>query len=388
MKNNTYKNGFNLKETIFVILLTALLTSVTTGVIVFNQNRLSKNITYRDLSDDTYLQEFISVYANLIDEYYEKVDKKQMLETAISAMFNYLGEDYSTYMTESETKALAEKLKGEYKGIGLSYSNDFYVTEINKNSPAEKAGIQIGDKINKIDEMVADSSNNVSEYINSKKLGDKINLEIARNEEVLNFTLEVSRILANSEISNIYNNHIGYLKIFTFSNTLKEQTKIHLNELESKGIDSLIIDLRDNTGGFLSAASDVANMFLEKGKVIYSLEENDNVVTYKDETDEKRNYKIVILINNQSASASEVLAASLIESYGAVTVGETSYGKGKVQQTHSLSDGSMVKYTTARWLTPSNNCIDKVGIIPNYKVVNDTDDVDLQLAKAIEVIEE
>lgn len=387
MKNNTYKYGFDLKETIFVVILTALLTSITTGVVVFNQNRLSKNITYNDLSEDQSLQEFIAVYANLLDEYYEDVDRKEMLETAIAAMFNYLGEDYSTYMTEDESKALAEKLKGEYKGIGISYSNDYIISEIGKNSPAEKAGIQIGDKIIKIDNNLINTIKDVSEYINNKNIGDKITLEILRNEEHISYTMEIAMVLSNSEESSILNNHIGYLKISTFSNTLKEQTKIHLNDLESSGIDSLIIDLRDNTGGFLSAAYDVASMFLEKGRVIYSLEENENIVTSKDETDEKRDYKIIVLINEQSASASEVLAASLVESYGAITVGETSYGKGKVQQTHTLSDGSMVKYTTARWLTPNNNCIDGIGIIPNYKVSNTSLDEDLQLNKAIEIIE-
>ncbi len=386
MENNTGKKGFNLKEVILVIILTAILTSITTGVIVYNQNKISKNMTYRDLVNDTPLQEFIAVYASLIDEYYEKVDKQEMLESAISAMFNYLGEDYSTYMSKEETNALAEKLNGEYKGIGISYGNDFVITKISKNSPAEKTGILIGDKVIKIDDKnVTDID--AAAYIKDKNIGDNIKIEIMREEESLNFKVKVARILTESVTNNIYNDHIGYLKISTFSNTLGEQTKIALDELEKKGIDSLIIDLRDNTGGYLSAANDVASMFLEKGKVIYSLEENNGIVTFKDETFENRKYKIAVLINDGSASASEILAAALVESYGAATVGETSYGKGRVQQTHSLSDGSMVKYTTARWLTPNNNCIDGVGIIPNYPVDNYTFEIDEQLNKAIEVIE-
>lgn len=388
MKKDTYRNGFDLKEVIFVIVITAILTSITTGVIVYNQNKLTKNITYSDLNNDTTLQEFIAVYASLIDEYYESVDKKAMLQSAISAMFNYLGEDYSTYMNEEESKALAEKLSGEYKGIGIGFLNDFVITKISKNSPAFEAGLQIGDRISKIDDIDVNSSEDITSYIKSKNIGDIISIEVLRNNLYLLYDLQVARILTESLSYDILNNHVGYLKISTFSNTLKEQTKMALEELESNGIDSLIIDLRDNTGGYLSAAKDVASMFLEKGKVIYSLEENDGTTSFKDETSESRNYKIVVLINEQSASASEVLTASLVDSYGAVTVGTTSYGKGKVQQTHPLSDGSMIKYTTAKWLTPNNNCIDGVGIVPDYHVENGSYDIDDQLNKAIEVIEE
>lgn len=394
MDNNNIKKGFSLKEITIIIILTSIITSITTGIIVYNQNKLTKNITYHDLSKDSALQEFIGVYASLIDDYYENVDKQKMLESAISAMFNYLGEDYSTYMNEAETKALAEKLKGEYTGIGIGFNTAYEIISISKNSPAYQVGLQIGDKILNIDnyDTATYSSEDIANYIKSQKEGKKVKISILRNNETLSFELMVARILTDSVSTNIYNNHIGYLKISTFSNTLKEQTVNALNELESQGIDRLIIDLRNNTGGYLSAATDVASLFLEKGKVIYSLEENNGLSTYKDETNEKRDYKIVLILNEQSASASEVLAAALIDSYGAKAVGTISYGKGKVQQTHSLSDGSMVKYTTARWLTPNNICIDGVGITPDYYVENSINDEDIttdyQLEKAIAVSEE
>ena len=180
-----------------------------------------------------------------------------------------------------------------------------------------------------------------------------------------------------------------------FSATLEEQVANALSDLESQGMQKLIIDLRNNTGGYLESAEKTASLFLEKGKLIYSLESKDTTAEYYDQTDDQTDYPIVILINGQSASAAEILAAALKDSYGAIFVGEKSYGKGKVQQTYNLSDGSMAKYTSARWLRPNGSCIDGVGLIPDYVanmtytydetgVINGT--IDSQLSKAIEVI--
>lgn len=383
------RNGFNLKEVIAIIVITAIVTSLTTGVIVYNQNKLSKNITYHDLNNDTALKEFLGVYASLIDEYYEDVDKTAMLESALSAMFNYLGEDYSTYMNKEETDALAQRLIGEYKGIGITINNENTIVDLFEGGPAKEVGMQEGDKIIAINGQVIDNETNtqISEVISSFNIGDKITITVSRENENINFEVMIKKLFIPAVDYRIEEENIGYLKIATFSNTLKEQVNLALKEMESKGISSLIIDLRNNTGGYLSASKEVASLFLEKDKVIYSLEEKDGTTEYKDETDEKREYKIVVLFNEGSASASEVLIAALKESYGAITIGTKSYGKGKVQQTYSLEDGSMVKYTSAKWLTPNGTCIDNVGIIPDYVVELDKDnlDVDNQLERAIEL---
>lgn len=383
------RNGFNLKEVIGIIIITAIVTSLTTGVIVYNQNKLSKNITYHDLNNDTALKEFLGVYASLIDEYYEDVDKTAMLESAMNAMFNYLGEDYSTYMNKEETDALAQRLIGEYKGIGITINNENIIVDLFEDGPAKEVGMQEGDKIIAINGQVMDSKTNtqISEAISSANIGDKLTITVSRENENINFEVVVKKLFIPAVDYRIEEGSIGYLKIATFSNTLKEQVNLALKDMENKGISSLIIDLRNNTGGYLSASKDVASLFLEKDKVIYSLEEKDRTTEYKDETEEKREYKIVVLLNEGSASASEVLIASLKESYGAITVGTKSYGKGKVQQTYSLEDGSMVKYTSAKWLTPNGTCIDKVGITPDYVVEVDKEnlEVDNQLEKAIEL---
>ena len=183
---------------------------------------------------------------------------------------------------------------------------------------------------------------------------------------------------------------LGYIYISTFSDTIYDQFRDALNKLEGEGIDNLIIDVRNNTGGYLSETTNIASIFLEKGKVIYSLESKKSKDTYKDETDEKKNYKVVVIINEASASASEILTASLKDSYNATVVGKKSFGKGKVQQTAKLKGGTMYKYTSAKWLRPNGECIDGKGIVPDHEVDLEVNEegtvVDTQLSKALEIL--
>ncbi len=385
------EKGFSLKEIIIIIVLTSLITSITTGVIVYNQNKLTKNLTYKDLSKDVALKEFLNVYASLIDEYYEDVDKTKMLETAINAMFNYLGEDYSTYMSKNESDSLAEKLLGEYKGIGVSLNMNNEIVNFLEGGIAEKSGLQIGDRIIGINDIDASNmtTSELSDIITNIKEDEKIKISVKRGEETLNFEVENKKIIVPAITNKMLENNIGYLQISTFSNTLKKQVENALKDLEHNNMKSLIIDLRNNTGGYLSAAKYVANMFLEKGKIIYSLEEKEGIKNFKDTTEEKRDYKIIILQNESSASASEVLISALKDNGKAKIVGTVSYGKGKVQQTHTLEDGSMIKYTSAKWLRPNGECIDNKGITPDYPIADnpETED-DEQLLKALEVINE
>ena len=138
--------------------------------------------------------------------------------------------------------------------------------------------------------------------------------------------------------------------------------------MEKEKISGLVIDVRDNSGGYLTSVTDICNLFLEKGKVIYQLEDSNGKVKKKDTTKEKRDYKIVVLINKGSASASEILASAIKESYGSDVVGTNSFGKGTVQQTKKLLDGSMIKYTTQKWLTPNGNFINEIGVTPTKEV--------------------
>ena len=172
------------------------------------------------------------------------------------------------------------------------------------------------------------------------------------------------------------------ISISVFASNTTKQFKKELNKLEKEKIDSLIIDLRDNTGGYLSSATEIASMFLPKNKIIYQLSSKGIKEPILDETKEKRTYPIVVLINETSASASEILTSALKESYKATIVGVKSYGKGTVQKAYNLKDGTMYKYTIQKWLTPKGTSIDNVGISPDIEVEGKTE----QITKAMEIL--
>lgn len=376
---------------IIIICVTSMISALTAGVIVSNNYGLS----YQELANDKELNDFLKAYANIVDNYYEDIDKAKMLDSALNAMLNYLGDNYTTYLNSDEKKDLEARLSGSYEGIGVTISGRM-IKEIAENSPAQKAGLQVGDLFVSVNgkNVTEENSAIISNLI--KNSGKKeANITIFRNGENLDFTVPIEKIATIAVNHKMLENNIGYMQMTIFSRNLTEQVKKALIELEGQGMQKLIIDLRDNTGGYLDSANSTASLFLEKGKLIYSLQDKDKKEEYKDETDESRNYPIVILLNKNSASAAEILAAALKDSYNAVIVGETSFGKGKVQQTYNLEDGSMAKYTSAKWLRPNGDCIDQKGIKPDYEASltytydeegNETSTIDSQLTKAVEVI--
>lgn len=395
----TNKNSkvFNLSWILGIVVVTSIISALTTGVIIYNNNKIGNKLSYSDLSKDEKLNQFLEVYANITSDYYQDVNKEELLEKAISAMMNYLGDDYTTYLDNDNTNDLMTQLAGKYNGIGIAVSNeDKTITKVYDDTPASKAGIQVGDIIVGINNT--DVSNlSATEAVNIiKNNKDYFTLKLKRGEEIISVSVKNENIMSpNIEYKVLENTKIGYMSIDAFSGTLDVQMEKALKKLESEGITSLIIDLRNNTGGYLDMASKVTSMFVKKGEKIYSLNEKNQVKHYFDETDEHREYPIVILTNNNTASASEIMAAALKESYGANIVGETTFGKGKVQQTMKLEDGSMVKYTSAYWLTPNGTCIDEIGITPNFLVSNEEvldeegkviDIIDKQLEKAITML--
>ncbi|MCI9281154.1 MAG: S41 family peptidase [Bacilli bacterium] len=402
MNNTENKNSskvFNLGWILAIVVATSIISALTTGVIIYNNNKIGNKLSYSDLTKDEKLNQFLEVYANITSDYYQDVNKEELLEKAISAMMNYLGDDYTGYLNNDNTNDLMTQLAGKYNGIGVAISNeDKSISKVYDDTPASKAGIQAGDIIVGVNDVDV-SSISAAEVVNMIKSNkDYFTLKLKRGEEILSVSVKNENIISpNIEYNVIENTKIGYMSIDAFSSTLDIQMEKALKKLESDGITSLIIDLRNNTGGYLDMASKVTSMFIKKGEKIYSLNEKNQVNHYFDETDEHREYPIVILTNNNTASASEIMAAALKESYGADLVGETTFGKGKVQQTMKLDDGSMVKYTSAYWLTPNGTCIDETGITPNYLVSNEeildeegrvTEIIDRQLEKAINLLTE
>jgi len=371
--------GFGLLGIIVIMLITAVVSSAATGIIMLNNTSVASNNS--DLIVDEDLKEFIEIYKTLTSKYYEGINKEELLNAAKKGMSEYLGDKYTTFLGDSEYEKMLEELSGKYDGIGIRIQNNKIIS-VTLNSPAYKAGLIKDDEIVSINGFNVEGmdANFIGNYI--KNDGSKtVNLEIKRSNKIMNFAIQ-KETLPTITYYKIDNTDIGYLYIENFSEDLSIQVSKALGELEKEKIKSLIIDVRDNVGGYLSAAEATTSLFLEKGKVIYSLRSNNKEFTYNDKTTEKRDYPIVVLINGGSASAAEILAAALKESYGATLIGTKSYGKGKVQQ---VIDS--FKFTSAEWLTPSGKCIDGIGLTPDYKIeYADFENYDSQMIKAIELL--
>lgn len=388
-------NGFGLLSVIIIIIITAIVSALATGIIV-TSNSDGINITNYDLKDDKNLQEFIDLYKTILSKYYDDIDKEGMIKAAEEGMLNFLGDKYTTILSDSDYSTMMDGLKDEYEGIGITIEGNI-IRDVTANSPAEKAGLLINDEIVTINNTNVQNltSSEISNLIKNNNV-DTVSLVIRRSGELNNYTIKKSNLAypyAEGEI--IDNTTIGYLKISAFSEKLADQVEKEVTKLENNNINGLIIDLRNNGGGYLSAANETASIFLKKGLTIYSLTTNSNTTTIKDETDEYKEYRLVVLVNKQTASAAEILAAALKQSYGATLVGTQTYGKGKVQQISSLKSGETVKYTTAKWLTPSGVCIDGVGLNVDYNLdlvynYNENNEIigyeDTQLNKAIELL--
>lgn len=378
--------GFSIKEVVVIVILSSIIAGLCAGAIVYNN--INNSLGTNELKNNKYLEEFITSYYDLVDNYYEKIDEKEVISAAINAMYNKAGDSYTMYLNEEDTNSLQEKLLGKYNGIGIIASKEedgkIFVETVYENTPAYNLGIL------KNDEIIAINNKNVSNLsiTEAAKLiesNDNNTLVVKRDGQELTFNIKSASIEIPSLYSSIIENNIGYIKIDLFAANTYKQFKKELNTLEENGMQSLIIDVRDNAGGYLKSAADIVSLFLKKGKVIYSLEKNNSKVTYKDETNTSKSYNVVILMNENTASASEILISALKESYKAITIGSKTYGKGKVQQTKILKDGSMIKYTSSKWLTPSGENVDGIGIKPDFAIKN-TEDEDKQLNKAIDIL--
>ncbi len=393
MKDYLKKTKFELWEVIAITLFSSLVMSFCTGYLVYRSS--CGKVT--SVNGDEYLAELYKAYDEIKSNYYSSVDLGSLVDAGIKGMFSYLGDPYTTYLDKDQTDNLTDSLKGTQHGIGvlINLSDEekkIIISKVYDNTPAKEAGLVSGDEIVKVNDKLVSESENLKDITALIKSSDEVRLVIQRDGVDKEYTLKTADFYNPSVEENIIEgangDKIGYLQISKFNETAYEQFNQKLNKIEATGINSLIIDLRGNTGGFLSAATKISELFLKKGGVIYSLNEQSGTKVTYDETEESRNYKVFVLVNESSASASEILAAALQDSYGAILVGTTTYGKGKVQKTNKMNDGTMYKYTSAKWLTPKGECIDGVGLKPDIEISNGNELLkDLVLEKAIEEIQ-
>lgn len=359
---------------------------------------LNKGKNYFVLSKE--LAKFVDAYDAIVNNYYKEVDKDKLVESAINGMVSSVGDEYTSYSDKDVTDNFNEAVNGKYMGIGaliMKSENDLVIYKVFEDSPSYKAGLKDGDIILKLDDKdTKDMSVNDIASIVKNDDNKEVKLLVKRGEENLDITIVKDMVelpVVSGKVINHNDKKIGYISLSIFSSVASEQFNKQLVKLEKEGISGLVIDVRGNSGGYLTTVTDIASYFLKKGDIIYKLEVNDKVTVRKDKTKESRDYPIAVLIDKNSASASEILASSIKESYNGYVVGTNSYGKGTVQQTLVLSDGSMIKYTIEKWLTPLGNWINEEGVVPtNYVELsseylnNPVFENDNQLNKALELV--
>ncbi len=316
------------------------------------------------------------VYEELERNYYKEIDEETLYGGAILGMVNALEDPYSTYMNPEETEQFSMMLENQFVGIGVQIEQTIsggYITKVFEDSPAERAGLAPGDVFSTVDgenvlEMTIDELSSLVRGPEGSEV--EVGIKRAGEEEDLIFKIKRESIELVDLTYTMYgtNNDIGYIKINDFTGDIHSQFSTAYKELKLKGMNSLVIDVRNNGGGYLEEVLNIVNMFVDDSKPIYQEKIKDEITdkVYGNKT--KEDIEIAVLINENSASASELLAASLNEINDSKLIGMTTFGKGTAQTAKTYSDGSTLKYTYAQWLTPDGNWINEVGVSPDIEL--------------------
>lgn len=385
-----HKKGF-IKGALTGALLTLLVVSLATCGL--------QHINEGIISSDTETK--LSYLKKLIDEtYLHDVKEKNLNEGIYKGYVEGLGDQYSAYYDKKETKELTESLDGSFSGIGAVMTQDassgvITITRVYDDSPAKKAGIKTGDILYRVEEKTVTGKDldKVVSWIKGKK-GTKVNLTLLRGTNSDKIKVTATRDVINVETVKykVLENQIGYISISEFDSVTGAQFAKALKQLQKKNIEGLVVDLRNNPGGSLSTVCDILDSILPKGLIVYTKDKNGKKEEYTSDEKHRLNLPMSVLVNGQSASASEIFAGA-VQDYGkAEIIGTQTYGKGVVQNLFDLKDGTCVKLTTSEYFTPKGRSIDGKGITPDVKIeykYNAKDPkADNQLDKAVSVVKD
>ena len=394
-------------KVVMLVLLTAFITFMITSLSLYTY--FTKNPPYtlitseNTVTENTGLDTYLNRIKSVIEKNYlwkDEIDEQKLKDGAIEGYVKGLGDKYTEYIPKSEMKDFTENITGSFVGIGIYMIADedngrVIVYYPIPESPAEKAGIKPGDAIISVNgvEYTSDDFEKIADYIKGE-IGTKVKLVIERDGKRLDFEITRQKIEVNPISSKILKNNIGYINFPSFDSDSSKRLKEKIDDLVSKGAKSLILDLRNNGGGIVDESTKIADYFLDKGKTIMTTKDNKG----KEETEKTKtkityDMPLVVLTNENTASASEILTAALKDNERAKVIGTKTYGKGVIQAVLTLSDGSGIKITTAEYFTPKGTEINKKGISPDIEVklpdtvkniyaVKENDDT--QLNKAIE----
>ena len=395
MKEKDYSKSIFIKSIILTILLTTVIVSMVT-IIIINNNEQTSLLNRIDGK--------LSSIEQIVDkDYLGEIDENKIFDETIKGYVEGLNDEYSQYFTKEELdKYKTDNIEGQFVGIGVYIIQDTEKNAIRvlapiKGSPAEKAGILAGDYIVKVDDQ-AYTGEQITEATNKMKgkEGTKVKIQIIRDEKTLDFEVERANVRVNPVEADIYEENIGYLKISSFDQGSGSEVTKKVEELKEKNIKSLIIDLRNNGGGIVDEAIEIADLFTNKDStLLITKDKHGNENISKAKKDKVIEVPIIVLTNENTASASEILAGALKDNNVAKIVGTTTFGKGVIQELLTMKDGTGLKLTTNEYYTPNRNKINKVGIEPDEKIelpeeykniLSIPKEVDTQLNKAIELL--
>ncbi|GLU97464.1 S41 family peptidase [Megamonas funiformis] len=371
-------------KTIIAVLLIAIISSISTlGLIYyalgFNEQGFSN------------LMRFITAYRFIETKYVNDTDDVKLIDGAIDGMVKSLNDPHSNYLSPKMYKTLMEQTEGSFAGIGVVMGMDneqkIHIVGIMENSPGQKAGLQEGDEILAVDgvpvtQMAFDE---VAAHVRGQA-GTDVVLTIMRDNTNQDITITRDNIKLKTVGHKMLDNNIGYIQIVSFSEDTANEFNEAYNDLKNQGMKALVLDLRNNPGGLLTTCVEIAKKLVPKGEIVSIVDKQENKETYSSSL-EAPEYPLVVLINKNSASASEILSGAIQDTKAGTIIGNTSYGKGSVQTILPMFEDDAVKLTIAKYYTPSGRSIDGTGITPDIEInLDENATSDTQLDKALEVL--
>ncbi|MDT9024534.1 lmo1851 family serine protease [Rossellomorea yichunensis] len=373
-QQETHSSFIKMKKFKFVMLLFFLVfatAGITTFALAFGDEK-AVNVGVTERSE---FQKLYEAYDKLNENYFKDLDQDTLVNGAINGMLDSVGDPYSDYMNVEEAEKFQESISSSFEGIGAEIQEkEGYISIVSpiKGSPAEKAGLQPNDTITKVDDKSIQgmSVTDAVLLIRGEK-GTKVTLTIQRpgQDKPMQVTITRDEIPIETVYAEMKENGVAEIQITSFSeSTYKELTEA-LNDMNDKGMKKLVLDLRQNPGGLLDQAVKISNLFVPEGEVLFQVEDsNGKVEKYVSESGQKVDVPTAVLVDGGSASAAEILAAAVSESNDIPLVGTKTFGKGTVQTAETFQDGSNMKFTTAKWLTPDGNWIHEKGVTPDIEV--------------------
>lgn len=371
-------------KTIIAVLLIAIISSISTlGLIYyalgFNEQGFSN------------LMRFITAYRFIETKYVNDTDDVKLIDGAIDGMVKSLNDPHSNYLSPKMYKTLMEQTEGSFAGIGVVMGMDneqkIHIVGIMENSPGQKTGLQEGDEILAVDgvpvtQMAFDE---VAAHVRGQA-GTDVVLTIMRDNTNQDITITRDNIKLKTVGHKMLDNNIGYIQIVSFSEDTANEFNEAYNDLKNQGMKALVLDLRNNPGGLLTTCVEIAKKLVPKGEIVSIVDKQGNKETYSSSL-EAPEYPLVVLINKNSASASEILSGAIQDTKAGTIIGNTSYGKGSVQTILPMFEDDAVKLTIAKYYTPSGRSIDGTGITPDIEInLDENATSDTQLDKALEIL--